>query len=77
MNSSAKYLRVVIENERNFHEKIKEVEGKVARSVIVIPNTLNKLFLKLLGYNSVCISLFGIIVQIFGELHIILLVHKS
>ena len=37
--SSAKYLKVIIDNELDFHEQIKLMEGKVARSVWI----LNKL----------------------------------
>ena len=37
--SSAKYLGVIIDNELNFHEQIKVMDGKVARSVGI----LNKL----------------------------------
>ena len=36
--SSAKYLGFVIDNELNFHEQIKQLEGKVAPSVEILIN---------------------------------------
>ena len=43
MVGSAKYLEVIIDNEHNFHELMKVMEGKVTRSV-GIPNKLKQTF---------------------------------
>ena len=60
--NNAKYLGVIIDNELNFHELIKIMEGKVARSV-GIQNKL-KLVLKPLQYVAtlLCINTYFSIV---------------
>ena len=77
MVSSVKYLRVIIDNELNFHELIRVTEGKLAR-IVGILNKLKQTFSKtvmLLLYYALVHSLLlcGIIIR---EARILLIYKK-